>query len=149
LIAEIYSSQPGRAESLKEVRLEKGSARRLAIVERVWRHEGRAILKFAGIETISGAEEWEGADILVNPVDAARPGEGEYRHSDLIGCLVLREDASEEIGIVRAVEEYGGPPLLKLESPDGGEILVPFARAICREIDIHRKRIRAWLPEGL
>jgi ribosomal 30S subunit maturation factor RimM len=32
---------------------------------------------------------------------------------------------------------------------DGREILVPFARAICREIDVAGKIIRVQLPEGL
>jgi len=118
-------------------------------VERVWYHDGRPILKFAGIDSISAAEQWEGAEVLVARPETARPLEGEYAHSDLIGCTVLREQGTEEIGVVRGIEEYGGPALLRLEAPDGGEILVPFARAICREIDTEHKLIRAWLPQGL
>ena len=122
---------------------------REAIVERVWHHDGRTILKFAGIDSISAAEEWEGADILVAPEEKVQPEEGEYSHAELIGCTVLRENGPQPIGIVRSIEEYGGPPVLNLETPAGAELLVPFARAICREIDTGRKVIRAWLPEGL
>jgi 16S rRNA processing protein RimM len=149
LIAEIYSSQPGRAERLSEVRLEKSSLSRAARVERVWRHDGHTILKFEGIDSISEAEAWEGADVLVGESERARPEEGEYSHADLLGCTVFREDSGREIGVVRAIEEYGGPPLLKVERADGREVLVPFARSICREIDPVRKSIRAWLPAGL
>jgi 16S rRNA processing protein RimM len=149
LIAEIDSPQPGRAGRLRVVRLEKDSARREAIVERVWYHASRPILKFAGIDSISAAEEWQGADILVPPDEKVQPEKGEYSHADLIGCTVLRENGSQPIGVVRGIEEYGGAPLLNLETPAGGELLVPFARAICREIDTNRKVIRAWLPEGL
>ncbi len=53
------------------------------------------------------------------------------------------------MGVVSGVEDYGGPPLLKVEAADGREILVPFARAICREIDVAAKIIRVELPEGL
>ena len=134
---------------MSEVRLEKGASYRTARVERVWHHGGRPILKFIGIDSISQAEEWEGADILVDEAERVRPGEGEYSHAELIGCRVLRADLEEEIGVVRGIEEYGGPALLNVEPPGGGELLIPFAREICREIDAERKLIRAWLPEGL
>ena len=133
---------------MKQVRLQKGESNRTASVERVWYHDARPIFKFVGIDSISAAEEWQGADILVEESEKARPAEGEYLHADLIGCRVLREDGAEELGVVCGIEEYGGPALLQVESPGRGELLVPFARAICREIDTERKLIRVWLPEG-
>jgi 16S rRNA processing protein RimM len=154
LVAEVYSAQPGRAGRLTVVRLEKKGIGRLAQVERVWHHNGRPILKFAGIDSISEAETWAGADVLVDASARVPPAEGEYAHADLIGCAVLREDSEAQIGVVRGIEEYGGPVLLSpvllsVVAPDGREILIPFARSICREIDTQRKRIRAWLPQGL
>jgi 16S rRNA processing protein RimM len=128
--------------------LEKGASSRIVSVERVWYHDARPILKFAGIDSIPAAEEWQGADILVEESEKAKPAEGEYSHADLIGCRVLREDGAEELGVVRGVEEYGGPALLQVESPGSGELLVPFARSICRKIDTEKKLIRVWLPEG-
>jgi 16S rRNA processing protein RimM len=153
-VAEVYSAQPGRAERLTVVRLEKMGIGRLAQVERVWHHNGRPILKFAGIDSISEAETWAGADVLVDASARVSPAEGEYSHADLIGCAVLREDSEAQIGVVRGIEEYGGPVLLSVVllsvvAPDGREILIPFARSICREIDTQRRRIRAWLPQGL
>jgi len=149
LFAEIYSAQPGRAERLQNVRLDKDGATRLAQVEAVWSHNGRPVLKFAGVDSISHAEKLEGADILVEEAERVLPGEGEYSHEDLIGCTVRCEEKDQPVGVVRSVEDYGGPPMLKLEAADGREILVPFARAICREIDVAGKVIRARLPEGL
>src|SRR6185295_12199847 len=105
-------------------------------------------------------ELWGGAEISVPESERAVPGEGEYSHEDLVGCRLFAikagsaaESGSAEesrlIGVVRGVEEYGGPPLLQLEAEDGREILVPFVRSICREIDVAAKIIRAELPEGL
>jgi 16S rRNA processing protein RimM len=116
-------------------------------VEHVWVHNGRPILKFAGVDSISDAEKLQGANVLVEEAERERPGEGEYSHEDLVGCMVWCED--RPVGVVRSVEDYGGPPLLKLEAADGREILVPFALSICREIDVARKIIQARLPEGL
>jgi ribosomal 30S subunit maturation factor RimM len=63
--------------------------------------------------------------------------------------VLLNEAGGDKAGVVRGVEDYGGTPLLKVEAVDGREILVPFARAICREIDVAGKVIRVQLPAGL
>ena len=53
------------------------------------------------------------------------------------------------LGVVEDWQEYGGPPLLQVKAQDGREILIPFAKAICREIDVAGRRIGVDLPEGL
>lgn len=131
-----------------EVKLQKGAATRITRVEFAWLHDGVPVLKLAGIDSISEAEVWEGADILVPAAELVRPEAGEYLHADLIGCIVWDEEKDRPVGCVRAVQEYGGAPLLEVDA-DGREVLVPLARSICREIDIARKIIRAKLPEGL
>ena len=148
LAAEIYSSQPGRAEKLKNVVLDLGGRQRLSEVERVWHHNGRPVFKFVGIDSISDAEVWRGADLLAPESERARPEQGEFSYAELIGCEI-RTSAAEALGIVRGVEQYGGTPLLRVERPGGRELLIPFANAICQEIDVARKVIRAVLPEGL
>jgi 16S rRNA processing protein RimM len=150
LVAEIYSSQPGRAEKLKDVMLDADGRRRPSRVERVWHHQERTVLKFAGIDSISDAEAWAGADLLVPEAERASPAEGEYSHADLIGCSLVGE---QPVGTVVGVEDYGGSPLLRVLTrdgeADGREILVPFTRSICLQIDVKAKIIRVELPEGL
>lgn len=146
LTAEIFSSQPGRAGKLKDVMLSLGGRKRPVQVERLWYHNGRPVFKFAGIDSISDAEVWRGAELLAPESERALPEPGEYSYADLIGCEVR---ASEAVGVVRGIEEYGGQVLLRVEKVSGGEILIPFAKAICREIDVARKVIRVELPEGL
>jgi 16S rRNA processing protein RimM len=146
LFAEIYSSQPGRAEKLKDVMLGLGGLKRPVQVERLWYHNGRPVFKFFGIDSISDAQSWRGADLLAPESERARPEQGEYSHADLIGCEIW---APEPLGIVRGIEDYGSQILLRVEKTAGGEILIPFVNAICREIDVARKVIRAELPEGL
>ena len=149
MTAEIYSSHPGRAEELKDVVLDLDGRRLPVQVERVWFHDGRPVFKFVGMDSISVAEPWRGADILVAESERSVPREGEFSHADLIGCVMLPTGAENSVGVVRGIEDYGGSPLLRVEAADGREILVPFARSICREIDVARKIIRVELPEGL
>lgn len=130
------------------MKLQRGDACRLAEVESVWLHDGEPVLKFLGVDSISDAEAWEHAEILVRQADLAQPEPGEFLHVDLIGCAVWEEGAEAPLGTVRAIQEYGGPALLEVEA-GAREVLIPLARSICVEIDVERKIIRAKLPPGL
>jgi 16S rRNA processing protein RimM len=148
LTGEIYSSQPGRAEKLKNVVLELADGKtRPSRVEEIWWHDGRPVFKFEGIDSISDAEPWGGADVMVADSEREQPEEGAYSHADLIGCTLW--DRDRKAGVVRAVENFGGGPLLEVRLEDGRDVLVPFARSICKEIDVATKNIRAEVPEGL
>jgi 16S rRNA processing protein RimM len=152
LLGELDSSDPGREEKLKEVALEVDGRRQVMRVEETWRHDGRPVFKFAGIDSISDAEKWEGAELLVPASEVEPPEDGAFSHADLVGCKVISgagAGAVTEVGVVTEVEDYGGAPLLKLAAAGGREILVPFARSICKEIDVAAKIIRVELPEGL
>jgi 16S rRNA processing protein RimM len=146
LLGELDSSEPDREQKLKEVALEKNGRRQVLRVEETWRHDGRPVFKFVGVDSINDAEKWEGAEMLVPPSEVEPPEDGAFSYADLVGCKVVGES---EVGVVTEVEEYGGAPLLKLEAADGREILIPFARSICKEIDVAAKTIRVELPEGL
>ena len=146
LLGELDSSDPHREQKLKEVALEVDGRRQVMRVEETWRHDGRPVFKFAGIDSISDAEKWEGAEVLVRASEVEPPEEGAFSYADLVGCKVVGDT---EVGVVTEVEEYGGAPLLKLEAADGREILIPFARSICKVIDVASKTIRVELPEGL
>lgn len=73
--------------------------------------------------------------------------EGEFYQSDLIGFSVVTR-AGETIGTLEGWKEYGGPPLLLVNS-GGRELLIPFAKSICVDIDVPNRRIVVELPEGL
>jgi 16S rRNA processing protein RimM len=146
LLGELDSSDSEREQKLRQVALEVDGRRQVMQVEETWRHDGRPVFKFAGIDSISDAEKWEGAEILVPASEVEPPEEGAFSYADLVGCKVLGD---AEVGVVTEVEEYGGAPLLKVEAADGHEILIPFARSICKVIDVASKTIRVELPEGL
>jgi 16S rRNA processing protein RimM len=146
LLGELDSSDPDREQKLREVALEVDGRRQVMRVEETWRHDGRPVFKFVGIDSISDAEKWEGAEMSVPASEVEPPEEGAFSYADLVGCKVVGESV---VGVVTEVEEYGGAPLLKVEAADGREILIPFARSICKVIDVASKTIRVELPEGL
>jgi 16S rRNA processing protein RimM len=117
-------------------------------VEHTWMHGDHLILKFKGIDTISDAEKLAGAEVAIPFEQRAALVEDEVYQSDLIGCEVV--DASgRSLGVVSDFQETGGAPLLTVKTPDGRELLIPFAKSICTKIDLERKQIRVNPPEGL
>jgi 16S rRNA processing protein RimM len=152
LSAVSLSAGAERFSELREVYLfgpagMSGTGRRMDL-ESVWDHRGGLIFKFRGIDCISDAEALTGSEVRI-PASARRVIEpGEYFESDLVGCEVFERLSGERVGVVKALQQFGGPPLLDVEGPDGS-VPIPFARAICPVIDIEARKILVDLPEGL
>ena len=136
------SSKLERFETLKEVFL-FGSGVRYE-VESTWFHSGTLIFKFRGVDTISDAEQLSGSEVRVHANERVPLEEGEFFQSDLIGCEVIDRRSGESLGRVSGWDDAGGSGLLVV-----GELLIPFARSICVEIDPAARRIAVELPEGL
>jgi 16S rRNA processing protein RimM len=116
-------------------------------VERTWMHGDHLIFKFKGVDTISDAERLAGADVAIPMEARAQVAEGEYYQSDLVGCEVF--DGVQLLGTVDGWQETDGPLLVEVKTPQGKELLIPFAKAIFTKIDMERRRIEVALPDGL
>jgi len=113
-------------------------------VEETWFHLGTLVFKFAGVDDISSAELLYGAEVRVPASERVALEEGEFFQSDLIGCDVIDRRTCESLGKVTGWDDGGGSGLLIV-----GDLMIPFARRICVEIDPANKRIEVELPEGL
>jgi 16S rRNA processing protein RimM len=103
------------------------------------------IFKFRGVDTVSDAELLTGAEVRV-PLDQRTPLEpGEFFQDDLVGCQVVDRRTGQPLGSVSGWQDGGGSGLLVVN----GDLLIPFARSICVEIDPAARRIAVELPEGL
>jgi len=145
LTAFAYST-PERCQGLKEVFLLMPGAAEATQrnVESVWAHGERLIFKFTGVDSISDAERLVGAEVCIPFAERLPPEPGEYYRSDLIGCQVVERNGGEVLGCVTGWLEAGSAPLLEV-----GSLLIPFATAICVEIDPIARKIVVDLPEGL
>ena len=111
------------------------------------RQHGHCVVKFRGIETISEAEKYVGAEIKIPVTDLPAPKEGWYYTFQLKGCGVFTADG-EYIGTITDVLGSGGAEILKVDREDE-ETLIPFAQEYLKSIDLDRRRIEVDLPEGL
>jgi 16S rRNA processing protein RimM len=110
-------------------------------------HRERPVIGLRGIESIADAQPLAGLELRV-PLDtlAALPQGVFYRH-DLIGCRV-ETTTGGSVGVVSDVEGTMAGSRLVIDGARG-EILVPLAAEICREIDPVGKRIVIEPPDGL
>jgi 16S rRNA processing protein RimM len=122
--------------------------RREATLEEAWKQRDRWVLKLAGVDSISAAEELRNWKVRILEEELGPPPEGEHYLHDLVGCRVLDAETGREIGVVEGVLEPGGSLLLDVRG-ERGEILIPFVSEICREVSEERREIRVRLPEGL
>jgi 16S rRNA processing protein RimM len=144
--------KPERYEALKEVYLfgaPRAGRPELAgerfQVESLWFHRGGLVLKFLGVDDVADAVRLVGAEVRVPLSERVPLDPGEFFQSDLMGCEVVDRRSGVSLGRVLGWQDAGGAGLLVVE----GGWLIPFARAICVEIDPAAKRIAVELPAGL
>jgi 16S rRNA processing protein RimM len=116
-------------------------------IENFWFQKDRIVLKFAQFDSVETAETLRGVEICVAESETVELEHDEFFDWQLEGCEVETVDG-EKLGKVREVMRTGGVEILVIEK-DSREILIPFAHAICPEVDIERKLIRVDPPEGL
>ncbi len=148
VVADLLTDFPERFDSLVDVIGVRESGERLELkIEKFWFQSGRVILKFAGFDTIERGETLRNVEICVPESDAVELDDGEYFDWELAGCNVVTIDGTE-IGEVRELMRTGGTELLVIQG-EAKEFLIPFAEAICVEVDIESKLIKIDPPEGL
>jgi 16S rRNA processing protein RimM len=109
-------------------------------------HDGRWVVGFEGVATIDDAERLRGRELRVPAESLAALGPGGYYVHELVGCEVRTVDG-QRVGHVAGVRLETGVPLLVVEGR--GEVLVPFADAICRRVDVAAREIDIDPPAGL
>ena len=116
-----------------------------------WLHKGGIVLHFAGVDSISAAEELKEVMVAIPRAERAQLAEGEAYISDLIGCMLVDVAGAEPatVGQIEDVDRTSGPAPLLVVRGARGEVLVPFAKIYLRRIDLEGRRVEMALPEGL
>ncbi len=143
LVAIPFSDHQERFQNLDRVYL-FGDGRKYE-VESVREVSGSLVFKFRGIDSMSDAEPWRGAEVRIPREERLALQPGEFFLSDLAGCEVVERGTGQSLGVVTGWNDGGASGLLEV----GPDLLIPFARSICVRIDIAARRIEVELPEGL
>jgi 16S rRNA processing protein RimM len=116
-----------------------------------WLHKGSIVLHFAGVDSISDAEALAGLVVAVPIEERAALAEDEVYIGDLIGCTLIDIATAEPVavGAIEDVDRTAGPVPLLVVAGAAGEVLIPFAKAYLRKLDVAAKRVEMALPAGL
>ena len=148
VVADILTDFPERFEILDDVTAVRENGERFALkIEKSWFQNGRVILKFAGFDSIGSGETLRNIEICLSESEAVELKADEYFDWELAGCMV-ETVSGELIGSVRELMRTGGTELLVVDG-EAKEYLIPFANAICIEVDIENKVIKVDPPDGL
>lgn len=139
---------PGRLNGLQaaKARLADGSDVDVELAE-AWQHRGDWVLKFAGVDSITEAERFRGADLWVPLAERGTLADGEWFQSDLLDCAVVDGSSGRVLGKVEGWQQYGGPSLMEVHV-DGREVLIPFVPAIC-QVNMAERMVLVNMPDGL
>ena len=125
------------------------------------RNAGRLVLKLAGIDSISAAEELGNRQLFIKEADLPALDPDTFLVRDLVGCALF--DGETRLGTVADLQFPVGPDgrtrlpdavdLLVLEPDNVDEntepVLIPFVKAWLSGVDTDAKRIVMHLPPGL
>lgn len=100
-----------------------------------------------GIDSLPPAQEIAGDEIFI-PEERLPPLQKDHYYLfQIIGCLVVTR-SGKRVGKVKDILSITDNPLL-LVGQGEREVLVPFTRKICVEVDVERKNVVIDPPEGL
>jgi 16S rRNA processing protein RimM len=123
--------------------LSDGTTRSLQIAA-MRRHQGRPLIRFAGVDDATDAAALVGSTLWVDRSDVVLAA-NEYLDDDLVGCTVV-DVAGVELGRVTGVEHFPAQDML-LVGP--ARAMLPLVRAFVRSIDVAARRIVVDVPPGL
>jgi 16S rRNA processing protein RimM len=155
VFAEILTDFPEKfAERRRLWLLREGASETPREVQLVhhWLHKGGVVLHFAGVDSISAAEELAGLVVAIPKEERATLHEDEIYIGDMIGCSLVDVAGAEPciVGEIEDVDRSAGPvAMLVVRGESVEEILIPFAKEYLRRVDLDAKRVEMALPEGL
>ena len=151
ILADVLTDFPERFADRRRLFLVSSEASHVPLrevgLENHWLHKGRIVLKFSGIHSINDADALRGLLVAIPTAERATLTDDAVYIGDLIGCDLIDLNAAATIGVVTDVDKEAS--LLAVESRNGDEVLIPFAKAFLVTMDLAGKRIEMRLPLGL
>ena len=120
----------------------------LKVVASRW-HSGRLLVVFDGVADRRAAERLAGTALVVDADDLpALTDPEEFYDHQLVGLSAV-DTAGAPVGTVADVIHGPGSDLLAIDRKEGGEVLVPFVKAIVPTVDLTARTVVIDPPAGL
>ncbi len=106
-------------------------------------------LSFKDLENINLVKDYIGYTVEIDENEATLP-EGYYHLFDLIGCKIINNEDSSEIGEVIDVMSFATKSTFKVKENNGKTCYIPFVMdEFVVSLDIEKKEIRINVIDGL
>ena len=110
--------------------------------------KGHLVATLKGIATREDAERLNGLELYVAREKLPATEEDEYYHADLIGLAAV-DAASEPIGRVTAIHNFGAGDIIEIAPAHGATMLLPFTNAVVPSVDLAAGRVVIELPDEI
>jgi 16S rRNA processing protein RimM len=110
--------------------------------------KGHLVATLKGIATREDAERLNGLELYVAREKLPATDEDEYYHADLIGLAAVNA-ASEPIGRVTAIHNFGAGDIIEIAPAHGATMLLPFTNAVVPSVDLAAGRVVIELPDEI
>jgi 16S rRNA processing protein RimM len=105
------------------------------------------LVAFQGRPDRTSVDPWAGTFLAV-PAEARPAPEGDEVYLDELEGFAVQDTAGAALGLVTGWYEGPGGLLLEVQGPRR-EFLLPYRKALVREVDREGRRLTVELPEGL
>ncbi len=161
VLCDLYTEFPEQFTSSANLSLHFADERHQPVViEQFWkplgRNAGRIVLKLQGTDSISAAEVLRGATLHLPSEERVAVESSRYFVADLIGCAFF--DGGTCLGTVADVQfptsasgkqALDSAALFVVRPENGPDLLIPFANAFTKAINLDTRSIHMELPAGL
>lgn len=107
-----------------------------------------ALVAFADLFDRTEAEKLKGTYISVSRDNAVKLSRGSYFIADLKGARVIDDDLGD-LGVINDIFETGANQVIEVKRPGKQNLLIPFLKAVCYEIEPEQGYVKVKLPDGL
>jgi 16S rRNA processing protein RimM len=112
-------------------------------------HKNLALLRLEGVGSMEAAQALRNKTLFFRRADA-RLEEGRYFIAELLGCEVFdSEDPGLRYGVISDVSQTGANDVWHIQTPGGGEMLIPVIGDVVKNVDIIKGRIEIVMLNGL
>ncbi len=143
-----YTDFPERCHNLNNVIITESGQNRVIEVEHARVHGKLWIIKLKGMSNFEEAIELKGLNLYILPWEREALPPDHYYYDEIIGLEVYSGEG-EFLGIIKDILPGGQDIYVVSKKENEGDILIPAAKKIIRDIDIGGGRLTADLPDGL
>ncbi len=120
---------------------DKNGARAFRIESARLLRDDMLVVRLAGVTTRNDAEALTGVEIYARRDRLPPPAADEFYWDDLIGLAAITADGAP-VGRVVGLANYGAGDILEIAPTVGGEtLLMPFTKAVAKDVDFAGGRI--------